>query len=107
MNRPAVWSIDTLGLVAVLMLFVIGLFCLTTRRNVVKQVFGLKIMLQGTALSLVLAGRIHDDIWLAESMVISALVVETIVIAITLALIINIYIHYPSGDIDHLDRLKG
>jgi NADH-quinone oxidoreductase subunit K len=107
MNLPAVWSIETLGLGAAVMLFLIGLFCLTTRRNVVKQVFGLKITLQGATLSLILAGRMHGDIWLAQAMVISALVVETIVIAIALALIINIYLHYPSGDVDHLDRLKG
>jgi len=29
------------------------------------------------------------------------------VIAIALALIVNIFRHYPSGDIDHLDRLRG
>jgi len=42
-----------------------------------------------------------------ETMVISALVVETIVIAIALALIVNVFRHYPSGDVDHLDRLRG
>ena len=88
-------------------LFVIGLFCLLTRRNVIKQVFGLKIMLQGVTLSLVQAGHLRGDMRFAETMVISALVVETIVIAIALALIVNIFRHYPSGDIDRLDRLRG
>ncbi len=89
------------------LLFVIGLFCLLTRRNVIKQVFGLKIMLQGVTLSLVHAGHLRGDVRFAETMVISALVVETIVIAIALALIVNIFRHYPSGDIDRLDRLRG
>ena len=89
------------------LLFVIGLFCLLTRRNVIKQVFGLKIMLQGVTLSLVHAGHLRGDMRFAETMVISALVVETIVIAIALALIVNIFRHYPSGDIDRLDRLRG
>jgi NADH:ubiquinone oxidoreductase subunit K len=40
-------------------------------------------------------------------MVISALVVETIVIAIAMALIVNIFRRDPTGDIDRLDRLKG
>jgi multisubunit Na+/H+ antiporter MnhC subunit len=40
-------------------------------------------------------------------MVISALVVETIVIAVGLALIINVYDQIPSGDIDEMDRLRG
>ncbi len=89
------------------LLFLIGLFCLLTRRNVIKQVFGLKIMLQGVTLSLVHAGHLRGDVRFAETMVISALVVETIVIAIALALIVNIFRHYPSGDIDRLDRLRG
>lgn len=89
------------------LLFVIGLFCLLTRRNVIKQVFGLKIMLQGVTLSLLHAGHLRGDVRFAETMVISALVVETIVIAIALALIVNIFRHYPSGDIDRLDRLRG
>jgi NADH:ubiquinone oxidoreductase subunit K len=102
MNAEMVW-LDPLNVALV----IIGLFCLLTRRNVIKQVFGLKIMLQGVTLSLVHAGRVCGDVRFAETMVISALVVETIVIAIALALIVNVFRHYLSGDIDRLDRLRG
>ena len=40
-------------------------------------------------------------------MVTSALVAEAIVIAVALALIVNIFRHEPTGDIDKLDRLRG
>jgi NADH:ubiquinone oxidoreductase subunit K len=40
-------------------------------------------------------------------MVVSALVVEAVVIAVALALIVNVFRHYPSGDIDQLDKLRG
>ena len=90
-----------------LMLFLVGLFCLLSRRNVIKQVIGLKIMLQGVTLSLIHGGHIRGDMRLAQTMVISALVVETITIAIALVLIVNLFRHYPSGDIDDLDRLRG
>ena len=106
MSLP-VLSIETMNLIAVALLFVIGLACLLTQRNVIKQVIGLKIMLQGVTLSLIHAGHVCGDVRLAETMVISALVVETIVLAIALALIVNVFRHYPSGDIDHLDRLRG
>jgi multisubunit Na+/H+ antiporter MnhC subunit len=107
MDAPTMVSIDALGVLFAVLLFFTGLFCLTTRRSVVKQVFGLKIMLQGAALSLVLSGRLQGNTWLGEAMVISALIVETIVIATALALIVNVYLHYPSGDVDKLDRLRG
>jgi NADH:ubiquinone oxidoreductase subunit K len=89
------------------LLFLIGLLCLLTRRNVIKQVIGLKIMLQGVTLSLVHGGHVRGDMRLAQTMVISALVVETITIAIALALIVNLFRHYPLGDIDDMNRLRG
>ena len=88
-------------------LFAIGLFCLLTRRNVIKQVIGLKIMLQGVTLNLIHAGHLHGDPSWAETMVVSALIVEAVVIAVALALIVNVFRHYPEGDIDRLDRLRG
>ena len=106
MSLP-VLSIEMMNLIAVALLFVIGLVCLLTRRNVIKQVIGLKIMLQGAALSLIHAGNLRGETRFAETMVISALIVEAVVIAIALALIVNIFRHYPSGDVDHLDRLRG
>ncbi|MDY6875373.1 MAG: NADH-quinone oxidoreductase subunit K [Chloroflexota bacterium] len=107
MNVETTPGLDTLNISLIALLFLIGLFCLLTRRNVIKQVFGLKIMLQGVTLSLIHAGHVRGDVRFAETMVISALVVETIVIAIALALIVNIFRYYPSGDIDRLDRLRG
>jgi NADH:ubiquinone oxidoreductase subunit K len=106
MSAETPW-LDLFSLALVIALFVTGLFCLLTRRNVIKQVFGLKIMLQSVTLSLVRAGHVRGDVRFAETMVISALVVETIVIALALALIVNAFHHYPSGDIDHLDELRG
>lgn len=107
MNVLSIPWVNTLTTALALVLFLIGLFCLLTRRSVIKQVIGLKIMLQGVSLSLIQAGHICGDVQMAETMVISALIVETIIIAIALALIVNIFRHYPSGDIDHLNRLRG
>ena len=113
---------DPLAMVASIVLLLIGLFCLLTRRNPIKQVIGLKIMLQGVTLSLIDAARLHGNTDLGESLVVSALVVETVTIsaettsalvvetvtiAIALALIVNVYRHYPSGDIDDMSKLRG
>jgi NADH:ubiquinone oxidoreductase subunit K len=88
-------------------LLAIGLACMLTKRRVIKQVIGLSIILQGALLNLVEGARVHHDMATGQALVISALVAETIVIAIVLALTINVYRHYPSGLVDDLDRLKG
>jgi len=88
-------------------LFILGWICLISQRNAFKQVIGLKIMLQGVTLALVLAGKLQGNINLAQTMVISALIVETIVIALALAMIISIFRNIPDGDIDLLRKLRG
>lgn len=90
-----------------LLLFVIGLLGLLTQRELLKQVIGLKIMLQGVTLGLIQAGQLSGDLDFAQSMVISALIVESVLIAVALALIVNIFRYYPSGDVDELRRLRG
>lgn len=97
-------AILTVGSVA---LFAVGLVCLMTQRNVVKQVIGLRIMLQGTAVSLIAAARLHGEPHVVEAMIVSALVLETIIVALALALIVHVYRHYPSGDVDSLSELRG
>jgi len=104
---PELSWLDSFNTGLTVLLFLIGLSCLLSRRNVIKQVIGLKIMLQGVTLGLIHAGRIVGDTHLAQTMVISALIVETVVIAIAISLIVNIFRHYPSGDIDRLIKLKG
>jgi NADH-quinone oxidoreductase subunit K len=98
---------DPVASVLSILLFIIGLVGLLTQRRVIKQVFGLKIMLQGVCLALIQTGRLHNDLFAAQSMVISALIVESVVMAVGLALIVNVYRHYPSGDVDDLNRLRG
>ena len=88
-------------------LLVIGLICIITRRRVIKQVIGLNIMLQGALLALIDAGRANGEMPAAQSMVISALVVEAIVIAIGLAIIVNVFRYHPAGRVDDLDSLRG
>ena len=99
MNVQTTPWLDPFNVALSLLLFGVGFFCLLTRRSVLKQVVGLKIMLQ--------AGQVVRDTHLAEAMVLSALIVEAVVIALALALIVNVYRHYPDGDVDRLDRLKG
>jgi len=88
-------------------LFILGWICLISQRNAFKQVIGLKIMLQGVTLALVMAGKLQENMNLAQTMVISALIVETLIIALALAMIVSIFRNIPDGDIDLLRKLRG
>lgn len=107
MTLPDARYLDIINTTASVLLFAMGLACLLSQRSLIKQVIGLRIMVQGVALSLIHAGYLLRDTNRAQAMVISMLVVEAIVISIGLAMIVNAFRHYPSGDIDRLNRLKG
>jgi NADH-quinone oxidoreductase subunit K len=100
------WLANLLG-IAGPSLFALGLLCLLIQRNVIRQVLGLKIMLQGVTLTLIVVGHLRGDLRFAQSMVLSALIVEAVIIAVALALIVNVFRHYPAGDVDSLRRLWG
>ena len=102
----AAWT-EHFGPVFGLALLSIGVWCLATRRRAVQQVIGLNIMVQGGLVCLIDAGARHDEMELAQSMIISARVAEAIVLAITLAIVVNIYRYQPEGLVDNLDALKG
>ena len=99
--------VDGLLTAVSILLIITGFGGLLTQKAVFKQVISLKIMLQGVALTLIHAGQIHGDPHLAQAMTISAVIVETVIIAIALALIVNVYLHYPDGNTDKMNELKG
>ena len=99
--------LDLVNPILSLILLSIGLICLLTRKRIIKQVIGLSIMLQGALLTIVEAGRVNGDLQVAQSMVVSALVVETIILAIVLVLIVNVFRYHPQGRVDDLDTLRG
>ena len=107
MNDSVITGLDGLLSVVSIFMVAIGFTGMLTQRAIIKQVIGMKIMLQGVSLALIQAGRVNQNMRLAQSMTISAVIVETVIIAIALALIVNVYLHYPTGDIDQMDRLKG
>ncbi len=98
------WVLN-MGFVA--LLFGVGLYCLLTMRNTVKLLIGIEIIAKAVTLALVASGFARDNLMLAQSLVITVIVVDVAVIATALALIININRHTKSLDVRKLTRLKG
>lgn len=77
----------------VLIVFILGMLCFFLRKRYIRQLVGLKLMLQSVSLGLILTGWEQGDLFLAQSMVISALVIEAVVIGLALTMIIHIAKH--------------
>jgi multisubunit Na+/H+ antiporter MnhC subunit len=94
-----------MGFVA--MLIGIGLYCLLTMRNMVKLLIGIEIIAKGITLALIASGYARDNMMVAQSLVITVIVVDVAVIATALAIVININRHTKSLDVRKLTKLKG
>ena len=96
-----------LNMGAAALLIGIGIYCLLTMKNMVKLLIGIEIIAKGVTLALVATGMTKNNLMLAQSLVISVIVVDVAVIATALAIIISINRHTKSLDVRKLTKLKG
>ncbi len=96
-----------LNMFFVVMLFLIGLFCLLAMKNLIKLLIGIELLSKGILLALVATGFEKNTILTSQSLVISFIVVEVSVLATAMALIINLYRHTKSLDVKNLSNVKG
>jgi len=84
-----------------------GIYCLLTMRNLIKLFIGIEVISKAVSLTLIATGLAKKSVLAAQSLVITYIVVEVSMVAVALALIINIYRKTKSLDIRQLAKLKG
>jgi len=82
------WLLD-LSHACVIVVFIIGLLCFFVRKEFIRQIFGLKLMLQSISLGLITVGWQRNDLNPPQTMIISALIVEAIVIGLLLTMVVR------------------
>ncbi|MGP1930573.1 MAG: NADH-quinone oxidoreductase subunit NuoK [Arsenophonus sp. ET-YP4-MAG3] len=93
-------------LILTTILFVLGLICLLIRRNFLFMLIGLEIMINSAALAFVIAGSywIQSDGQIMYILTISLAAAEA---SIGLALLLKLYRHYDSLNIDKVSEMFG
>jgi multisubunit Na+/H+ antiporter MnhC subunit len=86
------WMVNLIH-VCVVFVFGTGLFCFFLKREYIPQLVGLKLMLQSVSLGLVTSGWEKGDLKLSQSIVISSLIIEAVVIGLALTMIIRLTKH--------------
>ncbi len=92
---------------AALALFLVGIYCIITKRNLIKIVVGMEIMTAAVNLnfiSLAWNGEVADP--LASSIVLISIAIAAAIAALALSLIINAFKHTGSVDSRKLRRLR-
>jgi NADH-quinone oxidoreductase subunit K len=86
-------------------LFFLGLVGLLVRRNLIFMLMSVEIMLNSAGLVFIIAGN-HWKKPDGQVMFIFILAVAAVEVAIGLALILQIYHHYKTLDVDAINKLK-
>jgi NADH:ubiquinone oxidoreductase subunit K len=86
---------------AVAILF-LGLYCIITKKSIIKSVIGISIMVKGGSLSFLVAGGAT-----AQVAVVLIIVIDAIIAAVLLSMAVNVYKHTGSLDFEALKRLWG
>jgi NADH-quinone oxidoreductase subunit K len=97
----------TVLLAGVLGLLGIGLYGLMISRNLIKLVIALQVLVKAALLGLILAGKVSGQINLGQSLALTALVADTIVAVIGVALAIQIQRQLGTLDVNDLSQLRG
>ncbi|MEM3019579.1 MAG: NADH-quinone oxidoreductase subunit NuoK [Candidatus Bathyarchaeia archaeon] len=92
-----------------LVLFVIGLYCLVAKRNMVRLVIGLEILINAANLSFIAFSTYRQSGYvdlLSQSVVVLSMAMAGSVTALALVILLNAYKHYKTLDIRELRRLR-
>ena len=94
-------------IVFLIMLFVVGFYCILVTRNLIKALIGLEILIKAVTLLFILVGFITHHEALAQAIVITMIVIEVVVIVVAGGVILSVYRHDESLDVRNLRKLKG
>jgi NADH:ubiquinone oxidoreductase subunit K len=91
------------------MLFAVGLAGVLTRRNAIVVLIGVELMLNAANLNFIAFWRFGPDPAMATGLVfvLFSMAVAAAEIAVGLALVIAVYRHYKTTDLDKISNLKG
>jgi multisubunit Na+/H+ antiporter MnhC subunit len=106
MNPDMLHLFLTFGLI-VLMLGVVGIYCVLMTYNLVRALIGLEILVKGVTLLLVVAGYVSGHLALAQSLVITLIVIEVVMMTVAVGVVLGIRRHTGSLDVRQIRNLKG
>lgn len=89
------------------LLIIAGCYCLIRTYHMLKIIIGIEVAMKAVTLFITYAGYIKGNIDLAQSFVITSIVVEVVVAVVAAGIAINLYRKYGSMDIRNLKKLKG
>jgi len=94
-------------LVAGILIIFLGLYAILFYKNLIKIFLGVEVLSKGIGLLFLAGGLANGKLALAQTYLISYIVIEAVVATVVLGLIVHIYQNYGTLDVRSLSKLKG
>ena len=91
----------------VIMLSVIGVYCILMTYNLIRTLIGLEILIKAVTLLIAVVGYVSGHTALAQALIISLIVIEVVVVAVAVGVVLGLHQHNDSLDVRKLRNLKG
>ena len=93
-------------LVGAIALYVIGMYCLASKRNMIRLVIGIEILINAAHLTFIAFSSVGGTGPLGHAIVIMSIVFAGCVTAVALTIVTYAYRHYGTLDVRKLKRLR-
>lgn len=91
-----------------IILFVImGLYCIIATFNLIRVLIGLELMIKAVTLLLIVAGELSGHQALAQTLVITLIVIEVVVMVVGAGIVLGIHAHTGRLNVKNIRELKG
>lgn len=94
-------------LVAGVLLIFAGCWCLIRTGHILKILVGIEVANKAVCLFLLLAGWLNGQMGLAQTFIVTVIVIEVVVAAVLAGIAVNLNRKFGSMDIRNLRNLKG
>jgi len=96
-----------LGLMVAALTAVASAYCLLVSRNLIRLLIALELLIKAVTFLIALGGYVTNQMALAQSFIITLIVIEVVVIAVAAGIVIGAHGHNGSLDVRKLQNLKG
>lgn len=94
-------------LIAGLLMIIAGCYCLIRTYHMLKIIIGIEVAMKAVTMFIMLAGHINGKVGLAQTFIITVIVIEVVVAVVAAGLAVNLYKKYGSMDVRNLRKLRG
>lgn len=90
-----------------LVLIALGVFMLVMTSNMIRVVLAVEVMMKAVTLLLIYTGQINGQLGLAQTFIVTQIVIEIVLAAVASGLVINIYRKTGQRELRKLNKLNG